>query len=138
MRWSVLRLWLKKINREPRLAGMLLLLLVGGTMLTVAGPFLIQLLSYLFDGVTIQGTVVSKREEAPRGHGSRKYFIQYQFVDAAGNRHQREDRATFAEWSTVKPGDAVAIRHIRSEPAQSWLEGIIWQDFRELFMLSVL
>jgi hypothetical protein len=117
---------------------MLLLLLVGGTAVTFAVPSLAQLLPYLSDGVTIQGAVVNKREEAPGGHRARRYLIQYQFVDAAGNRHQREDRAAFAEWSAVKPGDAIAIRHIRNEPARSRPERIIWQDFRELFMLAIL
>ena len=76
--------------------------------------------------------------EAPRDHRPRRYFIRYEFVDAAGNRHQGEDRAPFAEWNALKPGDTVAIRHILAEPARSWPEGIIWQDFREPLPLAIL
>jgi hypothetical protein len=136
--WSVLRLWLKRINREPRFAGMVGLLLVGAGGLFFAGLPAKLLLPFLFNGVTIQGTLVSKHDEALRDHRPRRYFIRYEFVDAAGNRHQCEDRAPFAEWNALKPGDAVAIRYIRSEPARSRPEGIIWQDFRELLPLAIL
>ena len=114
------------------------LLLVGAGGLFFAGLPAKLLLPFLFNGVTIQGTLVNKHDEAPRGHGARQYLVRYEFVDAPGNRHQCEDRAPFAEWSALKPGDPIAIRYIRSEPARSRPEGIIWQDFRELLPLAIL
>lgn len=138
MHGSVFGLWLKHMNREPRLALMLLLLLVGGTPLVLAGLSLTHVVPFLSDGVTVDGAVVTKRRGAPGGHGRRPHLILYEFVDAAGNRHQREDRAPVADWSAAQPGGAIAIRHIRGAPGRNRPEGIVWQDFRELLPLAAL
>jgi hypothetical protein len=143
VRSSALVLWLKYINREPHVAGMVVGLLFGGMLSTPFGLAFLSQRSFLLDGETVEGKVVAKQQALRPGaapawamtglfaHGGRgpKFYLRYEFVDAAGNRHVADGRAPFAVWTAARPGDAIAIRYVRSDPARSRLESTVWDSW---------
>lgn len=151
LRYSAPVLLGKYVNREPRLFGMLLGLLFGAML----SPFTLATVSqlpYLLAGVTVQGTVVGKQQAGLRppdgpplamlslfahGKGRPRYVIRYEYTDADGKRHVGEGRASFTVWKQLRPGDPVAVRYLRSNPAMSRLESAAW-DFWPAIPFAVL
>jgi hypothetical protein len=151
MRYSALLLWLKYVNREPRVFAMMLGLLFGAILSPVTCIVAVALASqlvFIFDGETVQATIVSKHQAGlptagpklsmaslfAHGKGGPRYVIRYEYTDAAGNQHTGEGFVADTFWKHVKLGDPVAVRYLRSDPARNQLASDIWACLPPLLM----
>lgn len=137
MRYSTCYLWLKYLNRESSVGLMCIAAPLG--LLTTAPVIwiLIDQWRFITDGAVVDGQVIMKREAtrwvdqpflastllAHGGGNRKKYFVQYEFLDAAGVRHTNETSVSFNTWRDAVRGNTIAIRYVRSDPAQNQLEG---------------
>jgi hypothetical protein len=152
MRYSAWMLWLKYINRDPRIAIVVAALIFGAMFSIPCAIALTNRLPFLLDGETAQATVVSKQiaesTDAIRtvaairvlAHGGKrgpKNLINYQFTDAAGIAHTGRSAIPIAEWNDLQLGDRVLIRYVRSHPEQNELEREVW-DFWPIIPFAVL
>jgi hypothetical protein len=140
VRYSTPSLWLKYLNRDSSIIG----LVAAAVFCLFCGLFLMMLgrqLAFVVTSEAVQATVLGKRQarlavDGPRvaslgilAHGGRKgpkYLVQYEFADAAGNRHQGERAASFEVWSRVQPGDTIPVRYDPANPGNSQIDEGIW------------
>ncbi|MFO0881355.1 MAG: hypothetical protein U0840_28985 [Gemmataceae bacterium] len=140
MRYSLVYLWLCYVNREPRIAGLALGLLLA-LMLSPFSIITAYHLPLILDGAVVEAQVITRfqaRENstihvAAMGpvfaHGGRKpsYRVRYEFRDAGGTLYQGEGRLPGALWQSLQPGDPVLVRYLRPSPSRNQPEATFWE-----------
>lgn len=139
MRYSTFTLWLKYLNRETGVGMMFLFVPFGLLMLLPLFIHLIHQWPFFVEGTTVQGQVVMKRQatrviEMPPfasmslfAHGGRRgpsYYLQYEYLDAAGKRHSQEEVVSFEMWRDAVVGTPILVQYVASDPARSQLAGV--------------
>jgi hypothetical protein len=107
MRYYSFVLWLKYVNREPRVGGMFIGLFFG--LAFTLFLFVQNNLPFLIDGETVQGKVISNIEA----------MVRYEYVDADGNNHIGEQSTSVKDRNPLKSGDQISVRYLRSNPSRS-------------------
>lgn len=152
MCYTSFQLWRKYVNREPRLGAAIVLLLIGAIM--SPGVFLlVPRLMFVLDGETVQAKVVAKQIAVrpvagppvamafPLAHGGGRrgprHLLRYEFVDAAGVRRTGEGAVSTDSWNNARPGDALTVRYLRSDPAKNIFESEVW-NFKGLIPFTLI
>jgi hypothetical protein len=111
MHYSPFYLWLKYINREPRVSGMIIGLLLGTPFIMVGSWTMTERLPFVVEGETVQGKVISYQQ----------HNLLYEYADEAGNQHKVQVSISLKSREVFNPGDPIAIRYVRSDPSRSQL-----------------
>jgi hypothetical protein len=116
--------WFSVANHEPHIGRMLLWLMLSGIWLLFTIPAASNL-PFLLNAEVVSGKVVSAPLIVDRVKFGPKYSIRFEYSDSAGKVYTGAGRVWSAD--ELKPGDAVPVRYLRSDPSRSRLEANVWE-----------